>query len=116
MTPNLAARCAALRSVSFASRSTLLRTPTFAERSVGSLGIGAVAVSSPAADRGSDPDAALEDVVETTAASRARGALAADAAPALAELAHAVGSGAGRRRVGTKTTTTRERRTLARNP
>ena len=65
------------------------------ERSVGSLGIGAVAVSSPAADRGSDPDAALEDVVETTAASRARVALAADAAPALAELAHAVGSGAG---------------------
>ena len=64
------------------------------ERSVGSLGIGAVAVSSPAVDRDPDPDASLDDVVDTAAASRARVALAADAAPALAELAYVVGSGA----------------------
>ena len=73
---------------------TLLRTWDGRD-DAGSLGIGAVAVSSPAADRGSDPDAALEDVVETTAASLRARRPRRRRRPRARRARAAVGSGAG---------------------
>ena len=116
VTPNLAARCAALRSVSFASRSTLLRTPTFAnDPSVRSASVRsrcrlprriAAPTRTPPSRTSWRPPPRL-----------ARASPSPQTPPPRSPSSRTPsGLARGRRRVGTKTTTTRERRTLARNP